>query len=157
MIKRYDLNKYKIKGDVTEIYIHNYKTQELIGTILIDTENFEKVKDYKWVYNHCGYARNNKKGLMHRFIISAKDNEIIDHINQNKLDNRKCNLRIANKSINRLNSDKCKGYTIKKRKKGNVYTAYIRIDGKQFYLGTYDDENIAHQVYLNKRKEVYGI
>lgn len=155
MIKRYGKNKYKVLGEVTEIYIHNYKTQELIGTILIDTEDFEKVKQHKWVDGR-GYARNRKIGLMHRFIINANKNEIVDHINQNKLDNRKSNLRIVNKSINRINSSQIKGYRVRKRKKGDRYTAFIKINGKQVILGTYDTPEEAQRVYLEKRREVYG-
>ena len=156
MIKRYDKNKFKIIGDVTEIYIHDYKTQNLIGTILIDTEDFERVKDYKWVYANYNYARNGKLGLMHRFIMNAKKDELIDHINQNKLDNRKCNLRLTNKVINRVNSNKIKGYRLRKRKKGDRFTAFIKINGKQVNLGTYDTAEQAQEIYLKKRREIYG-
>lgn len=158
MIKRYDKNKYKITGDITEIYIHDYKTQELLETILIDTEDFNKVKDSKWVLNHCGYARNGNKGLMHRLIMNCvkNDGKIIDHINQNKLDNRKSNLRITNKTTNRINSKEIKGYRLRKRKKGDRYTAFIRVNGKQIILGTYDTPEEAQKVYLDKRREIYG-
>ena len=156
MIKRYDKNKYKIMDNVTEVYIHDYKTQELKGTILIDTEDFDKIKDFKWVYNHNGYARNGKLGLMHRYILNIKGKVIVDHINQNKLDNRKCNLRLTNKSTNRINSNQIKGYRLRKRKKGDRYTAFIKINGKQVNLGTYNTPEEAQQIYLDKRREIYG-
>ena len=70
--------------------------------------------------------------------------------------NRKSNLRIVNKSINRINSSQIKGYRVRKRKKGDRYTAFIKINGKQVILGTYDTPEEAQRVYLEKRREVYG-
>ena len=158
MIKRYDKNKYEIENGIVKMYIHDYKTQELLGTILIDEEDFDKVKGSKWVLNHCGYARNTKQELMHRLIMGCVkgDRKIIDHINQNKLDNRKNNLRVVNKSINRINSKEIKGYRLRKRKKGDRYTAFIKIGNKQVNLGTYNTPEEAQKVYLDKRREIYG-
>ena len=158
MIKRYDKNLIKILGDITEIYMHDYKTQKLLATIIIDTEDYEKVKETKWVLNHCGYARNTNQELMHRKILGCVkgDNKTIDHLNQNKLDNRKENLRVVDKTINRINSSKIKGYRVRKRKNGNRYTAFIKINGRQVNLGTYDTPEEANKAYLDKRREIYG-
>ena len=158
MIKRYDKNKYEIENGIVKMYIHDYKTQELLGTILIDEEDFDKVKNSKWVLNHCGYARNTKQELMHRLIMGCVkgDRKIIVHINQNKLYNRKSNLRITSTTTNRINSKEIKGYRLRKRKKGDRYTAFIRVSGKQIILGTYDTPEEAQKVYLDKRREIYG-
>jgi HNH endonuclease len=80
---------------------------------LIDDEDFDRVSRYKW------RAASRKGGnlyvsatsqvypathqLMHRFILKAKEDQIIDHINGNVLDNRRQNLRFCTSSENALN------------------------------------------------------
>lgn len=62
---------------------------------VIDDDDFEKISKFKWHLNN-GYAQA-KKGkahyYMHRIIAKTPSNMICDHINRNKLDNRKENLR----------------------------------------------------------------
>lgn len=71
--------------------------------------------DIKWLKHTVGYAqKGSHKGerLAHRIVIARKigrelrKGELCDHINRNKLDNRRCNLRVADKSINTINRDK---------------------------------------------------
>lgn len=68
---------------------------------MVDDEDFDKVNQYKWSKDH-GYAKTICKGKalrLHRFIMDTVDAQeiIIDHINRDTLDNRKCNLRKCNK------------------------------------------------------------
>ncbi len=75
--------------------------------------------------------------LLSRFVMNAQQGQIVDHINRNPLDNRRCNLRIVNKRQNSLNK-KCKnssgfiGVCIK-HKKGRCYCAakFQAADGKE--------------------------
>lgn len=131
---------------------------------LYDEEDREFVEKYKWCVNHNGYAvsttcnRHEGTRFFHRLVMKAKQGEIVDHINENKLDNRKSNLRIATKSLNTLNvkNPRVNNKTGVKgvQKQGNKYHAKIQINGKQIYLGTYLTIEEAHQAYENKRKEV---
>jgi hypothetical protein len=92
-----------------------------------------------------------KKYLIHRLIWESyygpipKD-KVIDHINQNKLDNRIENLRLASKAMNRRNSDKIKGYTYSLDR--DKYQAQIMIKGKKKHLGSYVTESAAKLRYL---------
>lgn len=85
-------NDYKIKGNVVRI---NDK-------ILIDLEDLEKVKSYKnyWSINIGGYAYCKVKSaqiFLHRIILNLpirydeNTGLIVDNLNGNRLDNRKCN------------------------------------------------------------------
>ena len=75
---------------------------------LIDNEDFEKVNKYKWYFDGryaIRYldARVGSSIRLHRFIMNAKKGQLIDHINRDKLDNQKKNLRFCTRSENRLN------------------------------------------------------
>lgn len=66
----------------------------------------------------------------------------IDHINQNKLDNRIANLRVVEHAINSRNTPKRKrnksGFTgVAWHKHNKRWNAYIRVDGKMHHLGSF--------------------
>ncbi|MMZ67947.1 hypothetical protein D1872_305870 [compost metagenome] len=78
---------------------------------IIDDEDFEKVSAYKWCYSSTiGYAVSRKvvngkrqPVLMHRLILDAPPGLVTDHINHDKLDNRKANLRLCTRHENNRN------------------------------------------------------
>lgn len=96
-------------------------------SVLIDEAGLPIFQSRKWHINDNGYViwRGVDNGVkktvrLHREIIGAKDGEIVDHINRNKLDNRLCNLRIVSQKENIHNSDRhddAKLYYYDKRKK----------------------------------------
>lgn len=83
----------------------------------------------------------------------------IDHINQNKLDNRRENLRLVNGEVNMNNCRRClkgKGYKIQKGR----FCAQIGINGKKVFLGLFDNEEEARKAYVaakNKRLTELGL
>lgn len=103
-----------------------------INGFLIDPEDFEKISTHKWKINKGGYVCRtiNKNGLLylHRFIMDASKGQEIDHIDGNKLDNRKSNLRFCTKSQNSYNR---KSLNYRKRNNCDSYEVYFKIDGKQ--------------------------
>jgi hypothetical protein len=106
----FDKNVIDIKDNHAEIVLKNKKLEE-IARARIDIEDIEKVKDIKWhlISNNgyvCGNNKNGKDFLLHRYLMKPDNDELIDHINGNKLDNREFNLRKANKSQNAMNSKK---------------------------------------------------
>ncbi len=81
-----------------------YLTNKNLFTV-VDDEDFEKVANHEWHWTH-GYARtaiNGKKIYLHRFVMDAQPEQIIDHINHNTLDNQKSNLRFCTSSQNNHN------------------------------------------------------
>lgn len=121
-------------------------TQEMIT--LVDDNMFEYLNQWKWHY-HQGYARRNTKIngkrkiiSIHQIVMNTPDGFDTDHINGNKLDNRKENLRICtheentqNKNLSRDNISGYKG--VNKRKKNGKWRARIIYKGKEISLGEY--------------------
>lgn len=80
---------------------------------IVDAENFDWLSQTRWSYTEQGYAvrgyNSGKREYMHRLVADAKKGEIVDHINFNKLDNRKSNLRIVSRSFNSFHRRNVKG------------------------------------------------
>lgn len=138
--------------------------------ILIDSQDLELVSQYAWTVTKDGYAKKYLEKLvdgkrlrrvvyMHRLIMDAKENELVDHINQNKADNRRNNLRFASKSLNSLNSQKVRSSTgyrgvIRNKQKGKPFKASIIVNSKSIHLGFFDTAKQAGEAYLTKQKEL---
>src|SRR5487761_1396692 len=78
---------------------------------LIDNDDYDAVKDYKWHVNPKGYilAYENRGGkytwiYLHRRILEPPKGFVTDHINGNRLDNRKSNLRYCTRRQNGYNT-----------------------------------------------------
>ena len=94
--------------------------------------------------------------LVHQFgwyWVNKETVECIDHINQNKIDNRLKNLRSVTRLQNQWNQKERKGYTFYKR--DNKWKAQISIKGKQTHIGYFNTEEEARNAYL-KEKEKYN-
>lgn len=120
---------------------------------IVDEEDIHHLRQWRWSVAPNGYVRGTK-GYLHRFIMKPKAGFFVDHINGNKLDNRRCNLRICTKAQNTYNS-KGKGNN---RFKGvfwvaNRWMAQIAVDRKTIYLGRYKDEEQAARVYDEAAKK----
>jgi len=151
----YDDNQYIIHNDNAEIILCD-KHGNKIGSALIDIEDIDKCKKYKWhIKNslHTQYAistiNENKKIFLHRLILHYNGKSDIDHINHNGLDNRKSNLRICSHNKNLTNQYNYNNGIYKTN--SNKYRASICKNNKTIYIGTYDTEDEA--IYYRKLKE----
>ena len=73
----------------------------------------------------------------------------IDHIDGNRTNNSLGNLRIVNHQQNHFNRTKTKGYYWNKQL--NKWQAYIGLNGRNIYLGRFDNESDAHSAYLSAK------
>lgn len=137
---------------------------------LLDDEDWFLCSKYSWSITNQGYVRTllktvNRKRYyvnMHRFILNLIDPKIIvDHINMDKTDNRKSNLRICKHQQNQFNRPyqinnkwNYKGVSFCKRK--NRFRALIKLNGKQIYIGVYKTPIEAALAYNAKAKELFG-
>lgn len=82
----------------------------------------------------------------------------IDHINNNRSDNRIENLRLCTNSQNAMNAVAKKGRRFKGVSKSsrNTFVARITIDYKRIFLGNFPNPEEAHQAYLKAAEKYFG-
>lgn len=121
--------------------------------IKVDEQNLYWLKKYRWFDNGHGYAHTMIKGknvYFHRLIMKAKKGQEIDHINRNKLDNRKSNLRFSNRYEQMRNAIYKAGISgiVGVNPHGNHWTVRKRINGKKTHLGCFNDIEQARMAYV---------
>lgn len=154
-------NQYDFTNDYCIGYTSNTNKQ-----FLVDKEDYDLIYKYCWMENDQGYimayTEKRKSAIrLHRFLLQPKENEIIDHINGDRADNRKNNLRISNKQLNGINRDRnstnisgFKGVSFDKRY--NKYFARIMVDGKSIFIGYYGTAEEASKARIEKENELFG-
>lgn len=127
---------------------------------LVDDDIYDTLILNKWSFKGRYAGRTlpkvngkRKSVLMHRIILDAPEELEVDHINGDKLDNRKENLRLCTRTENRRNSraqNKFKGVVWHKQK--NKWMSTIK--GK--FLGYFDNDLDAAKAYNEAAKKEYG-
>jgi len=131
---------------------------------IVDDADYERISQFKWYINNSGYAVRKepspnvngkrvygKTVFMHRQINETPDGMFTDHLNSDRLDNRRHNLRNCTKSQNRMNtssrggSSKYKGVTwFARDKKWKAQSSY---GGRHNHLGHFENEEDAALAY----------
>lgn len=111
----------------------------------------------RYAMKHSSRKTGKKPIWMHREIINAPKGKQVDHINGNRFDNRKSNLRLATQTENNWNTctrkDNTTGYKgVCYRPKFKDYVAYINVNGKRIHLKTY--RNVEDAIKARKEAEL---
>jgi hypothetical protein len=142
----YDKNDCEIDGNICRIVLRNVK-QDIVGYCVIDAEDYETVKEYKWFKNNNGYCvtkciEPTSNISIHRVLLNYPSNFYCDHINNDKLDNRKSNLRIvtpqenaANMGMKNTNRSGVVGVQEYNKDTIQKWTATLTYKYKNVYLG----------------------
>ena len=105
--------------------------------------------------------------LIWKMITGNEPLDEIDHINGNRSDNRARNLRNAtraenarNVGVQRNNSTGLRGVinraAYRKGRSFGDYDAYIQVNKKRYYLGSFKTPELAHQAYCEAAKKHHG-
>lgn len=110
---------------------------------------------------YIGMYINGSHIKLHRFLLSPPDHMQVDHINGNKYDNRKSNLRICTQSENRCNigtySNSTTGYKgIRFNKKNSRYYVRLQVNGRRRELGSFTQLRAAVIAYNEAARKYHG-
>lgn len=143
------------------------------GFAKVSPEDLCKVQNYSWYLNIDGYAateieqythrkqnRPRKVLLMHRLILNIAGKARVDHINRDRTDNRRSNLRTAAGSQNAANSLGHVGKRVSLYKgvvrKRDSWLAKIKKDRLTYNLGTFRLEEDAAKAYDSAALFLFG-
>lgn len=149
-------NVWKFRDDdIMECYL---------GDEMLFFTDDKRVLDYTWAKLANGYAATFVDGDIipaHRFISQPMAGEIVDHINRDKKDNRSCNLRNTDKSMNAYNTGLWSHNTsgnkgVILRKDTGRWSARIMLNQKTIYLGCFSTKEEAIAARQAAERVIYA-
>jgi hypothetical protein len=152
---QYDLTSHE--------YGIGYTTNDNI-IFYFDKSDYDLIHDYCWVNDgrYISTTVNNKTIRLHNLImpnVSKEKGIYVDHINRNRYDNRRCNLRYVNPTENARNTSKSKANTsgiigVWWSNKDNYWVAQINYDGKTHTIPTSKYMTFEQVVKLRLEAEI---
>ena len=129
-----------------------FKSDDVVYTLVSD-EDYYDVVQHKWYLNRGGYPWSRLGSEMQCFLVKNNDpTKVVDHINCDKMDNRRENLRIVSRSFNNRNKRKREGTSSKYKgvqfySQTNKWRARIKINNHEKHLGYFHTEEEARIRY----------
>jgi hypothetical protein len=151
------INEYKITDGIVRIRVKaSDGTNHVVWIDEIDKHWLDshsvRVCKVTGTYFSARLYGSNLGGILARRILSVPRELVIDHINENPLDNRRCNLRIVTQAENTQNSDSrslgsSSGYRgVTYRKDNGLWAAQAQINKVKSHLGMYRTKEEAAKV-----------
>lgn len=135
-------------------------TKEGPVTVLVDVTDWERLAGRSLSIGSHGYAQlfaDGKVDTLHRWLMGARGlgyKVIVDHINRDKLDNRRANLRLVDPSLSNINrADSENPYRGVYETRQGRFAARIKWHRRIINLGTFDDRDEAAVVINEYRRQ----
>lgn len=140
---------------------------------LVDIDILDYLNQWKWQFDSHGYATRTQwisggkgkgKGIkiyLHRLIMNNPEKMRVDHINGDKLDCRKTNLRICTHSQNLMNRGKNRNNksglkNIFFDKARNKWKVEIKVNYKSIHIGRFSKKEDAINAQISAEKKHFG-
>lgn len=133
---------------------------------MVSDSDYQEIQQFKWYVHKNGYAyRTDVVGgkpkcvYMHRKILGLNSGGYGDHINGNKLDNRRENLRICTSTENcanrKIQSNNKSGYKGVISRSGRWF-ARVQLNKKKVYGEYFDTKEAAAKAYDVAARRFFG-
>lgn len=138
------------KGEYCEIkLIYKGKNRTEEGILKVDNDIAYDLIGLNVCLINVGYAYITNKNIrtsVHRYIIKANEGDVVDHIDGDRLNNLRSNLRVcscsensSNRKVQRNNKSGRAGVMWYKYIQNPKWVAFISLNGKRKHLGYFDD------------------
>ena len=159
--ERKKFNRYEFNDKYIIGYAHNDNSV----TFKIDFDDYDLIKNLCWSIGKNGYIfstnlSTRERVYLHRFIMKPDDDLFVDHINHDKTDNRKINLRICDRCGNAKNSKMREDNTSGEKgvyywKERDKWVAEINSDKIKYHIGVFDDFDSAKIARNNAEEKLF--
>jgi len=150
-------NRIDVLDDYAVVYLEDRK-RRVNGKVFIDLDDVDMIRSFKWCLSDGGYGITNLDGTMIRMHAMIMGGIGIDHIDGNRLNNRKSNLRKASYLQNNRhrtsyrNRHGFKGVI----SKGSRFVSRIKYEGTVIYCGSYLTAEEAANGYDQYAIQLFG-
>lgn len=137
-------------------------------SVKVDNADYESLNQFRWHCSSRDYAarsvcEDGKRRMiyMHRLLLNTPSNLETDHMNGDRLDNQRANLRVCTASQNQQNRHKLSTNTSGVRgvtwhKKTQKWQAQIGLNRRTVYLGLFDELEVARDAYAAVAHSAFG-
>lgn len=127
----------------------------------LDIQDLHILGDFPWCIDGKGYVQSGKRGKLHKLIMNAPPELVVDHVDGNKLDNRRQNLRVCTSSQNTFNqcvrANNTSGYKgVHWKKQNKIWVAYIHKNNQRIHLGHFGTAELAAEAYNEAAIKYHG-
>lgn len=162
----FDRSQIVVDGDVSRIPLRS-RNGVLKGWAIVDAYDFDRVAGIAWTIDPRGYVVGRPSGLrrsitLHRWLLfgDATGGDDVDHIDRDRLNNRRANLRHCTQAENSRNTKLGKNNTSGAKGVSNTPTgrwrARITVDRREIRIGTFDTVEEAGAAYDAIARKLHG-
>lgn len=150
-------NQYTVADGIVILRTHNGLE------FRIDEMDLEKVLRHTWCFSKTGYLVANPGTSvikLHRYLLDAPDDMVVDHKDGDPANNRRSNLRIYTPKDNarniRVQKNSASGYLGIRKTASGKYHARIMVDGKEISIGRFCKKSDAVRARKGAEKKYFG-